>query len=162
MYSKCQIIKILENCFQSMNCFSWTKLIFVPIHLKYWCYNSAHLELHSLTISVKLYTSQLKPLFSTILIVFFIGFPIFPTPFNHTLPQVLNISNHMPRQVKQMHCIIKLILYTLVILHVLILLYKLLNNPHQKYFPTWAIEPISAASRDQEARKSCEDWTLTF
>ena len=52
--------------------------------------------------------------------------------------------------------------YTSVILHLLILPYKLHNNPHQKYFPTSAIEPISAASRDQEARKSCEDWTPTF
>ena len=80
MYSKYQIIKILENCFQNMNCFSWIKLIFVPIHLKYWCYNSAHLELHYLTVSVKLYPSQLKPVFSTILIVLFIGLPIFSYP----------------------------------------------------------------------------------
>ena len=35
--------------------------------------------------------------------------------------------------------------------------YKLLNNLHQKYFPTSATEPIQATSRDQEAWKSCED-----
>ena len=49
-------------------------------------------------------------------------------------------------------------LYISVILHLLIFPYKLLNNLHQKYFPTSAIEPIQATSRDQEAWKSCEDW----
>ena len=49
-------------------------------------------------------------------------------------------------------------LYTSVILHLLIFPYNLLNNHHQKYFPTSAIEPFQAASRDQGARKSCEDW----
>ena len=45
MYSKYQIIKILKNCFRSMNCFSWIKLILVLIHLKYWYYNSPYAEL---------------------------------------------------------------------------------------------------------------------
>ena len=45
MYSKYQIIKILENCFQNIKCFSWIKLIPVLIHLKYWYYNSPYLEL---------------------------------------------------------------------------------------------------------------------
>ena len=40
--------KILENCFQNMNCFSWIKLIPVLIHLKYWYYDSPHLELYCL------------------------------------------------------------------------------------------------------------------
>ena len=35
MYSKYQIIKILSNCFRSINCSSWIKLIPVLIHLKY-------------------------------------------------------------------------------------------------------------------------------
>ena len=35
MYSKYQIIKILSNCFQSINCPSWIKLIPVLIPLKY-------------------------------------------------------------------------------------------------------------------------------
>ena len=38
------MIKILENCFQNMNCFSWIKLIPVLIHLKYWYYSSPYLE----------------------------------------------------------------------------------------------------------------------
>ena len=49
MYSKYQLIKILENCFQNMNCFSWIKLIPVLIHLKYWYYNSPYLELPCLS-----------------------------------------------------------------------------------------------------------------
>ena len=40
--------EILQNCFQNMNCFSWTKLISVLIHLRYWYYTSPHLELHCL------------------------------------------------------------------------------------------------------------------
>ena len=43
MYLKYQIIKILENCFQEMNCFSWVKL--TPIHLKYRHHNFSYLEL---------------------------------------------------------------------------------------------------------------------
>ena len=35
MYLKCQVIKILENCFQKMNCFSWIKSTPILIHLKY-------------------------------------------------------------------------------------------------------------------------------
>ena len=44
MYSTYQIIKILKNCFRSMSCFSWIKLILVLIHLKYWYYNSPYAE----------------------------------------------------------------------------------------------------------------------
>ena len=44
-YSKYQIIKILVNCFQKMNCFSWIKLTPIRIHLKYWHYNFPHLKL---------------------------------------------------------------------------------------------------------------------
>ena len=49
MYSKYQIIKILENWFQKMNCFSWIKLIPVLIHLKYRYNNSPYLELPCLS-----------------------------------------------------------------------------------------------------------------
>ena len=35
MYSNYQIIKVLENCFQNMNCFSRIKVISVLIHFKY-------------------------------------------------------------------------------------------------------------------------------
>ena len=45
MCSKYQIIKILQNCFQNMNWFSWIKLIPVLIRLKYWYYDSTYLEL---------------------------------------------------------------------------------------------------------------------
>ena len=61
-----------------MNCFFWIKLIPVLIHLKYWYYIFPHLELFpaSLNISVTFYHSQLKHLFNTILIMFFIGYAI--------------------------------------------------------------------------------------
>ena len=49
-------------------------------------------------------------------------------------------------------------LYTSVILHLLIFSYKLLNDLHQKYFPTSAIGPIPAVLRDKESRKYCGDW----
>ena len=45
MYSKYQIIEILESCFQNMNCLSWVKLIPVLIHLKYWYFDSPYLGL---------------------------------------------------------------------------------------------------------------------
>ena len=45
MYSKYQILKILKNCFQNMNCSFWIKLILVLIHLKNWYYHSPHAEL---------------------------------------------------------------------------------------------------------------------
>ena len=45
MYSKYQIIKVLENFFRSMNYFSWIKLILFLIHLKCWYYNSQYAEL---------------------------------------------------------------------------------------------------------------------
>ena len=41
---KIQIIKILQNCFQNINCFSWIKVIPVLIHLKYLYYNPSHTE----------------------------------------------------------------------------------------------------------------------
>ena len=47
-YSKFQIIKILENCFQKMNYFSWIKLTPIWIHLKYWHHNFPYLELSCL------------------------------------------------------------------------------------------------------------------
>ena len=52
MYWKYQIIKILENCFQNMNWFSWIKK------------------------RLKFYPGHLKPHFKIILIMFFIGFSI--------------------------------------------------------------------------------------
>ena len=79
LYSKYQIIEILENFFQNMTCFLWIKLISYLIHLKYWYYNTPSLQLPaSLAISVIFFPVQLKPLFNAILIMFLIGFPIFP------------------------------------------------------------------------------------
>ena len=77
VYSKYQIIKILESCFQNINCFSWIKLTPVLIYLKYSNYSVSHLELTCLpTITVICCSSQLKRLFNTILNMFFIGFSI--------------------------------------------------------------------------------------
>ena len=45
MYSNYQIIKVLENCFQSMNYFFWIKVISVLIHFKYCYYNIPSLNL---------------------------------------------------------------------------------------------------------------------
>ena len=45
MYSNYQIIKILENCFQSRNYFFWIKVISVLIHFKYCYYNIPSLKL---------------------------------------------------------------------------------------------------------------------
>ena len=42
------IRKVLENCLQNMNCFSWIRLIPFLIHLKYGYYNSPYLELFCL------------------------------------------------------------------------------------------------------------------
>ena len=71
-YSKYHITKLLENCFQRMNCFSWIKL--TPI----WITTISHTQSFpaNLTISVIFYPSQLKSHFTTILIMFFIGFLI--------------------------------------------------------------------------------------
>ena len=80
--SKIDVFKIpynksIGNCFQNTNCFSWIKLISVLIYLKYWYYNSHTYSFpNSLTISAKFLTSQLKSLFNTIPIKFFIGFHI--------------------------------------------------------------------------------------
>ena len=57
----------------------------------------------SLAISVKFCPGQLKSLFNAILIMFFIGFPIFfSTPFDHML-QLLDIQNHMSTQANQIY-----------------------------------------------------------
>ena len=98
MYSKYQRIKILENCFQNMNCFFWIKLIPVLLHLKYCHDNSPYLEIPCLPHNLKLYPSQLKPLFNTVLIMLFIGFSISSYP---VWPRATCHHNHMPNQIKQ-------------------------------------------------------------
>ena len=81
MSSKYKIIKILENCFHNMNCLSCFKIIPFLIHLKYWYYNSSYLELPY----VSNHLCQILPyptetLFNTVLIMFFISFPILSYP----------------------------------------------------------------------------------
>ena len=44
-----QIIKILENCFKNITCFSWIKLISVLLYLKYWYCNTPSWELPCLS-----------------------------------------------------------------------------------------------------------------
>ena len=78
MYSKYQIMKILENCFQNMNCFVWIKLILVLIHLEYRYYNSSYAELPN---QLPQHLCQILPwptetLCNTNVIMFFIGFNI--------------------------------------------------------------------------------------
>ena len=103
MYSEQQIIKILEICFQNMNCFYWIKLIPVPIYLKYWYYDFPYLELPCLPHHLCQISSLLKPLFITILNMFSVKFPILSYLFDHTPRQVLVIPNHAPSQANQIY-----------------------------------------------------------
>ena len=78
---KTDVLKILEHCFQNMNCFSWIKLISVLIYFKYCNYNIPSLELPCLP----WHLCQISPwppetLLNTILIMFSIGFPILFSP----------------------------------------------------------------------------------
>ena len=77
MYSKYQILKILKNCFQNMNCSFWIKLILVLIHLKNWYYHSPHAELPYIPYYLRQVLPEPTETFSnTNLIMFFIGFNI--------------------------------------------------------------------------------------
>ena len=52
---------------------------------------------------VEFYNGQMKPLLNTIIIMFFIGFPIrSPTKFDHK-PQLLDVPNHVPSQTNQIY-----------------------------------------------------------
>ena len=96
MYSKYQIMKILKNCFRSMNCFFWIKLILVLIHLKYWYYNSSYAELPYLPHHICQMLPQPTETLSTQTSSCSSSFSIFsPTPFNHKPPHVLDIPNHI-------------------------------------------------------------------
>ena len=92
MYSEYQMIKILENCFQNMNCFSWIKLIPVLIHLKYSYYDSSYLELLCLcknfTLAYWNPSSTQSWSCSSSVSLFCL------TPFNHMTPEVLDIPNN--------------------------------------------------------------------
>ena len=76
MYWKYQIIKILENCFQNMNWFSWIKK------------------------RLKFYHGQLKPHFKTILIMFFIGFPILSYPIQPRVSTSIGCIKTYARPIK--------------------------------------------------------------
>ena len=62
MYSKYHIIKVLENCFQDINYFCWIKLI----------------------LGSSYHSPRRKPLYNTMLIMFFIGFFFFVAPHSAT------------------------------------------------------------------------------
>ena len=87
-------------------------------------------------------------------------------PALKSLPKIrfsTSVNFHLPVPPLLVHKIILTIpsntpfLYASVILHLLIFAYNLPSNLHQKYSPASANEPIQAAQRDQDARKSCEE-----
>ena len=51
--------------------------------------------------------------------MYFISFAILPTPFNHTLSQVLDKQNHMPGQANQGYYYLYIGRYTLWVKHVI-------------------------------------------
>ena len=104
MYSKYWLIKVLENCFINMDCFSWIRLIPFLIHLKYWYYNSLCLKLPCLShyfCQILSYPSE--SLFNTVLIMFSSVSLFFPTSLDYKVPQVLNIPNHIPSRDNQIY-----------------------------------------------------------
>ena len=72
MYLNYQIIRMLENCFQNISCFQFWSISNIDT-------TTTHLLSFpaSLAIFVEFLPDQLKPLFNAIIIMFFIGFPIF-------------------------------------------------------------------------------------
>ena len=100
-------IRILEDFIQNMNCFSWINLVPVLVHLKYRYYNSPYSFPTSCTTSVKFYPSELKSLFNTILIMFFIDFPILSYSHSTKHHHKYWIHQTIP-QAKQLKRIIKL------------------------------------------------------
>ena len=104
MYSKYWLIKVLENGFINMDCFSWIRLIPFLIHLKYWYYNSLCLKLPCLShyfCQILSYPSE--TLFNTVLIMFSSASLFFPTSLDYKAPQVLNIPNHIPSRDNQIY-----------------------------------------------------------
>ena len=85
MYLNYQIIKILEIRFRNINCFQFSNIDTTTTHP----YNFPA----SLAMFVEFLPDQPKPLFNTIIIMFFISFPIFSylirphaTIFGYTKP----------------------------------------------------------------------------
>ena len=97
-----QIIKLLENCFQNMNCFPWIKLISVLIYLKYYYCNNLELRCLFRYLCQISPSSTEKPLFNTIFIMFYIRFRIFSTPCDHT-SQLFDIPSYMTNQSNQIY-----------------------------------------------------------
>ena len=91
-------IRILEDFIQNMNCFSWINLVPVLVHLKYLYYDSPYSFPASCTASVKFYPSKLKSLFNTILIMFFIDFPIFSYPIRPLTTTSIGYTKIYPKQ----------------------------------------------------------------
>ena len=98
-----QIIKILENCFQNMNCFPWIKLISVLIYLKYYYCNNLELPCLFRYLCQISPSSTEKPLFNTIFVMFYIRFRTFSTPCDHT-SYLLDIPSYMTNQSNQIYC----------------------------------------------------------
>ena len=73
-----------------MNCLSWTKLIKILIHLKYWHYHSPYPEvsLPNFTLDIWNPSSTQSPSCSLSVSLFC------PTSFNHTLPQLFYIPSY--------------------------------------------------------------------
>ena len=95
-------MKMLKNCFQNMNCFSWIKLIPALMHLKYWYYSSPYLELSSPFLSNLTLvnwnpsltkSSSRSPSLSLLC----------TTLLDHMSPQILDMPNRVPSQASQIY-----------------------------------------------------------
>ena len=91
----------IRKLFSKCELFSWIKLITVPIHLKYWYYNSPRPSLPS-SPSLSSFTlakwnsssAQSSSCFPSVCL-------FCPTLFDHVPTEVLDIPNHMPIQANQ-------------------------------------------------------------
>ena len=98
---KCQIIKYWNIVFKKKTCFSWIKLIPVLVHLKYWYYDFPYLPPSSSLSNFNLANwnpSSTQSSSCSLSVSLFC-----PTPCNHTLPQVLDIPNHVAIQSSQIY-----------------------------------------------------------
>ena len=92
MYLNYQIIKILEDCLQNMNCFSWIKLVLILIHFKYGYYNMPFQEFPCLPchlFQTSLWPTEIPLQRNPHHALHWFPFFVLP-PFDHTL-QLLNV-----------------------------------------------------------------------
>ena len=87
--------KNIGKLFSRYEIFSWTKLILVLIHLKYWYCNFPipRLSLPPSSFSVKFYSSQPRPSSTKSSWCFSLVSLFCTTAFDHTPPQVLDVPN---------------------------------------------------------------------